>query len=87
MVTNTLISDCEEYFTENIFCENTQNGVKNKITNQNQTAYENILFGEELVKELIQSRFNKKTLIMQIDNMFLQKEKILKGYNLSLIHI
>tara|TARA_B100000902_G_scaffold399149_1_gene468652 strand:+ start:1747 stop:2829 length:1083 start_codon:yes stop_codon:yes gene_type:complete len=41
----------------------------------------NILFGEELVKELIQSRFNKKTLIMQIDNMFLQKEKILKGYN------
>ena len=41
----------------------------------------NILLGKELVKELIQSRLNKKNLIIHIDNMFLQKEKILQGYS------
>jgi lipid-A-disaccharide synthase len=41
----------------------------------------NILLGKEIVKELIQKRLNKENLSRELDNLFVEKERILKGYD------
>ncbi len=41
----------------------------------------NILLGKEIVKELIQKRLNKENLSRELNNLFVEKEMILTGYD------